>query len=125
VSRVGSSTSPSNTSDLSKLGNKASVRISEGQEITVFEASLISYFRPDLNKEYKATFPSKDFKSYSEIFETDFNYSSIAVDTKPVFTRLFSKCIKERKFLHSSQFSLSGIADKKSLFEFLYQLPDS
>ena len=108
--------------DLQDLVTKASKRITEGQEITVFEASLIKYFKPDLNKEYKETFPSQDFTSYNEIFETDFNYSAVTVDTKPIFTRIFSKHISERKYIHSQHFPLTNKTEKKTLFEYLYEL---
>jgi hypothetical protein len=42
-----------------QLRDKAVKRITEGQEITVFEASLIKYFQTNLNTEYKETFPSQ------------------------------------------------------------------
>lgn len=103
------------------LVTKSSKRITERQEITVFEASLIKYFQPDLNTEYKETFPSLDFTSYDEIFETDFNYSAMTIDTKPIFTRIFSKHITERKYIHSQHFPLTSRSDKKTLFEYLYE----
>jgi hypothetical protein len=87
---IDSKTKAPTIKDLQDLGAKASKRITEGQEITVFEASLIKYFHPVLNTEYKETFPSPDFTSYDEIFETDFNYSAMTIDTKPIFTRIFS-----------------------------------
>lgn len=75
---VGPNTKNSTIESLQYVVSKASKRITEGQEITVFEASLIKYFQLALNKEYKETFPSLDFTSYNEIFETDFNYSAMA-----------------------------------------------
>lgn len=108
--------------DIQDLVTKASKRITEGEEITVFEASLIKYFQPDLNIEYKATFPSPDFTSYDEIFDTDFNYSAMTINTNPIFTRIFSKHITERKYIHSQHFPLTSKSDKETLFEYLYEL---
>ncbi|GAA0189250.1 hypothetical protein GCM10009122_49190 [Fulvivirga kasyanovii] len=105
--------------DLKKLQKSASQRIPEGQELTVFEASLINYFQPEYNKEYKESFPSPDFKSYEEIYNTDFDYSHVTLDTYPVASRLFSNEVLERKYVHSKHFPLESNHDKKTLFEFL------
>ena len=72
------------------LRDKASKRLTDGQALTVFEASLIRYFQPKLNTHYKETFPSPDFTSYDEIYGTDFNYVSFAIHTEPIATRLYS-----------------------------------
>ncbi len=90
--------------------------------MTVFEASLIKYFKPDLNTEYKETFPSKDFPSYSELYETDFDYSAMAVDSRPIGLRLYSKEITERKYFHKLHYALTTKSDKRTLFEYLYEL---
>lgn len=102
-----------------QLRDKAAKRITEGQEITVFEASLIKYFQTGLNTEYKETFPSPDFKSYKEIYETDFDYSAMTIDTRPVEIRIYSEHVKERRYIHSQHFPLTTESEKKSLFEFL------
>ena len=122
---IDSNTNASTTKDLQDLVTKASKRITEGQEITVFEASLIKYFQPTLNTEYKESFPSPDFTSYDEIFKTDFNYSAMTIDTKPIFTRIYSKYIPERKYLHSQHFPLKTKSDKEILFDYLYELNES
>jgi hypothetical protein len=103
------------------LKNKAAKRITEGQQVTVFEASLIRYFQPALNTEHKQSFPSPDFDSYDEIFQTDFDYCSFGLDTHKIHTRLFSQHVTERLFVHSQHFPLKTKSDKKSLFEFLLE----
>lgn len=107
-----------------KLREKAAKRITEGQEITVFEASLIKYFQTDLNTEYKGTFPSPDFKSYRQIYDTDFDYSAVAIDTRPVGVRIYSGHINERKYVHYQHFPLTTESDKKSLFEYLLEFEE-
>jgi hypothetical protein len=108
--------------DLLQLSKKAKKRVSEGQEITIFEASLIRYFQPELNKEYKENFPSKDFTSISEIYNTDFDYSSMSIDTKSINIRIYSKHKPERKFIHLQHYRLTMQIEKETLFEYLYEL---
>mgnify|MGYP005864534617 CR=1 FL=1 len=101
------------------LRDKASQRITPGQEITIFEASLINYFKPKFNEKYKSKFPSTDFTSIDEIYKTDFDYSAMTLDTKPVRIRVFSDKIKEPKYIHSMHFPLKTKRDKKSFYEYL------
>jgi hypothetical protein len=119
--KLDSNTSKPTLQSLLDLRDKASKRISEGQEITVFEASLIKFFQPKLNTEYKITFPSPDFKSYDEIFETDFDYSAVTIDTNPVGARIFSSHVGQRKYVHYQHFPLRTKSDKKHLFEYLIE----
>ena len=109
--------------DINDLHKQVSDRVPEGQEITVFEASLIKYFQTDLNIEYKNTFPSPDFKSYEDIYKTSFNYSSFALDTRPLGVRLFSKKIIDRKYIHAQHFPLSSNSDKRNLIDYIIE-PD-
>jgi hypothetical protein len=119
--RQGSNTERPTADSLRQLKDKASKRVSEGQEITIFEASLIKYFQTKLNVEYKETFPSPDFKSYDEIYDTDFNYIAMTIETRPVGVRIYSNEMKERKYLHAQHFPISSKSDKKSLFEYLLE----
>jgi len=107
---------------MQELQNKAGKKLTKGQEITVCEASLISYFKPKLNTEYKKSFPSKDFSSYNELYEIDFEDLSFVVNTEPYNVRLFSEHIKERKYEHYQHFPLKSKGDKESFFEYLYKL---
>jgi hypothetical protein len=119
---VGSKESKVTVESLLALRDKAAQRIPEGQELTVFEASLISYFRPKLNTEYKDTFPEENVVSYKEIYNTSFDYSAMTIDTRPVGVRIYSESITERKYIHSKHFPLTSESDKKSLFEYLYEI---
>jgi hypothetical protein len=98
---------PTNES-MQELQNKAGKKLTKGQEITVCEASLISYFKPKLNIEYKKSFPSRDFSSYNELYEIDFEYSYLVVNTESFYVRLFSEYVKERKYKHSKHFPLKS-----------------
>jgi hypothetical protein len=109
--------------DLLTLRDNASQRIPEAQEVTIFEASLITYFRPKYNKEYLETFPSPDFRSYEEIYHTKFDYISMAIDTRPIGVRVFSENIKERRYIHGQYNRITSNADKVSLLENLMRFP--
>ena len=102
-----------------ELRNNAANRIPDAQAITIFEASLIKYFQPKLNTIHKNTFPSPSFKSYKEIYQVDFLYSAITVDTSPIEVRTFSQHRNERNFVHLEMFSLTDVHEKENLFDFL------
>lgn len=106
--------------NVNSLKDKASKRLTDGQTITFFEASLIRYFQPELNTQYKKSFPSPDFRSYDEIYNTDFTYSSFAINTRPIATRLYSKKVNKPKYIHDNHYPLDNKSAKKSLFEYLY-----
>lgn len=106
--------------NLLKLRNNAAKRIPESQEITVFEAALINYFQTELNIEYREKFPSLGYSSYEEIYKTNFDYTSMEINTYEAGARIFSKNTPERKFIHSKQFALDSNDQKKNFFEYLF-----
>jgi hypothetical protein len=90
------------------------------QELTIFEAALINYFKPEFNKEYKNSFPSSSFKSYEDLYKQDLDYFMVLLDTFSIKCRLFSKFIQDRQYIHTTDFSLESSNKKESFFEFLY-----
>lgn len=104
-----------------ELRDKAAMRPPEGQQVTILEASLIRYFQPPLNKEYKSTFPSPDFDSYDQIYETEFDYSAFSLETWPN-ARIYSEMVPDRKYSHYQHFPLKTKSDKETLFEYLFTL---
>lgn len=113
------------TKTLKALQQRAKARIAEDQEITVFEASLIRYFQPKLNTEYKKTFPSPGFPSYQDLYNTTFNYSTVEINTGELFARLYSKIIPERKYVHLQHYPLTSLSEKEDFFSYLYELASS
>lgn len=106
--------------NLLKLKANASVRIPESQEVTVYEAALINHFQPELNVEYKETFPSLGYSSYEEIFNTKFDYTSVEINTYETGSRIFSQECPERKYYHNKQFALDSKDQKKEFFDYLF-----
>lgn len=113
-----------NKEDIHKLRNSARLRVPEAQELTIFEASLISYFQPSYNKEYKETFPSSGFKSIEDIYNTNFDYTAMSIDTKVIGARLYSKNFTQRMYVHYKHFPLTTRSERLTLFEYLMEIND-
>src|SRR3546814_12337806 len=45
----------------------------EAERLTLFEASLIRYFQPPFNREFKDSFPSTHLKILADCYEKDFS----------------------------------------------------
>jgi len=107
--------------NLLKLREKARERMRASQEVTLYEAALISFFQPCLNKEYREKFPSLGYSSYEDIYSLDFDYSTAEINSKSIMTRVFSEHKNERKYIHMNQFALDTEGQKKEFFEFLFE----
>jgi hypothetical protein len=106
--------------EVDELIVKAKKRPSEGQIVTLFEASLISYFHPIYNKEYKVTFPSPDFSSYDEIYDMDFDFFSFALNTGKgsIFCRLYSE-VQQMKYIHIGVYIIGNNNDNLELLDYI------
>ncbi|MES2703427.1 MAG: hypothetical protein V4649_12360 [Bacteroidota bacterium] len=104
------------------LQKKAQMRLSDNQALTVFEASMIRYFQPHYNTEYKGTFPKFGVVSYSELYKTKFDYCAFSIDTNPIGMRIYSKAIPERRYIHYMHFPLTTKDEKKDFFDYLSSL---
>jgi hypothetical protein len=106
---------------LNDLQKKAAKRVSAQQQVTLYEASLINYFQPVYNTEYKESFISRGFTSYDQIYQTDFHYVSATLVIPDDFqTRIWSQHVSQPAFIHSAYFPLETQEQKKSLFQFLH-----
>src|SRR3546814_6483592 len=58
----------------------------EAERITLFEASLIRYFQPPFNREFKDSFPSTNLKILADCYEKDFSaiVSEVKIDELPL-----------------------------------------
>ena len=70
----------------------------EQERITLYEASLIRYFYPDFNKEFKDSFPSTNLKVLQDCYKKDFSgvIAEICIDELPF--KLFSGNVKPRNY---------------------------
>lgn len=87
----------------------------EQERITLYEASLIRYFMPEYNKEFKNSFPSTNLKVLQDCYEKDFSaiVAEISIDDLPF--RLFSSAVPPANS-HIARHALHDEADRKIFF---------
>jgi hypothetical protein len=88
---------------------------SEAERVTLFEASLIRYFQPQFNKEFKDSFPSTNLKILSDCYDKDFSAiaSEICIDELPF--KLCSSVVQPAQY-HSAGFNLHDDAARQVFF---------
>ena len=82
-------------SGLDKLFNTT-----EQERIALYEASLIRYFRPEFNIEFKNSFPSTNLKILQDCYEKDFSavIAEICIDDLP-FSMVHDKKIVDLRII--------------------------
>jgi hypothetical protein len=99
-------------SGLDKLFNT-----NEQEQVSLFEAALIRYFRPEYNIEFKNSFPSTNLKILQDCYEKDFSavVAEICIDELPF--RLFSQEV-EPTWYHIAKHDLHKDEDRRMFFGF-------
>ena len=92
--------------------------LNEQQIINFTEASLIKYFKPAYNIEYKDKFPNPAHKSYSECYDLDINSVCFELGTDCIKTRLFSSTIPPA-FIHLGCFTMESKEKRINMFDIL------
>ena len=87
----------------------------EAEKITLYEASLIRYFRPRFNKEFKDSFPSTNMKLLMDCYEKDLAavIAEICFDQSPV--QIFSNLVKPKQY-HIITHNLHQQSDRNVFF---------
>lgn len=85
------------------------------ERVTLYEASLIRYFQPLFNKEFKDSFPSTNMKVLSDCYKKDFSMiiAEIIFDHMPF--DLYSDAV-EPSAQHSARHDLHSSTDRKMFF---------
>lgn len=88
---------------------------SEAERTSLYEASLIRYFYPEFNKEFKNSFPSTNLKVLQDCYEKDFSavVAEICIDELPF--RLRSEVV-EPKHWHIAKHDLHEASDRRMFF---------
>ncbi len=88
---------------------------SEQERITLYEASLIRYFSPEYNIEFKNSFPSTNLKVLQACYEKDFSavVAEICIDELPF--RLRSDCVAPAHY-HIAKHNLHKESDRRIFF---------
>lgn len=88
----------------------------DGKErITLYEASMIRYFQPKFNKEFKNSFPSTNLKVLNDCYDKDFAGVVAEFCFDEMFFRLRSEVV-EAKENHIAQYDLHKEEDRKFFF---------
>ncbi len=97
-------------SGLDKLFNT-----NEQERVALYEASLIKYFQPEFNKEFKNSFPSTNLKILQDCYEKDFSavVAEICIDELPF--RLFSEKV-DPNWNHIAKHDLHKDEDRRMFF---------
>lgn len=97
-------------SGLDKLFNTT-----EQERVALYEASLIKYFKPEFNIEFKNSFPSTNLKILQDCYKKDFSavIAEICIDDLPF--RLFSEEV-DPKWHHIAKHDLHKDEDRKMFF---------
>lgn len=87
----------------------------EQERITLYEASLIRYFYPDFNKEFKDSFPSTTLKVLQDCYKKDFSgvVAEICIDELPF--KLFSGNVKPKNY-HIAKHDLHEDDERRMFF---------
>jgi len=87
----------------------------EHERITLYEASLIRYFRPQYNIEFKDSFPSTNMKVLHDCYEKDFSavIAEICFDDVPILIR--SETVEAKPF-HFAVHDLHDDENRKTFF---------
>lgn len=88
---------------------------SEAERTTLYEASLIRYFQPRYNKEFKDSFPSTNMKLLADCYEKDFAalVAEVCFDELPF--QLFSELVPPSAY-HIAKHDLHSDKDRKIFF---------
>jgi hypothetical protein len=88
---------------------------SEAERTTLYEASLIRYFQPKFNIEFKESFPSTNMKLLAKCYDKDFSalVAEISIDELPF--RLFSEEVAH-KFSHMAKHDLHTDESRRVFF---------
>lgn len=87
----------------------------DAERTTLYEASLIRYFQPRFNKEFKNNFPSTNMKLLADCYKKDLSavVAEICFDEMPF--RLFSDTVKAQEY-HIAHHNLHSNADREMFF---------
>ncbi len=88
---------------------------SERERITLYEAALISYFKPPYNKEFKNSFPSTNLKVLADCYDKDFSSVIAEIFLDDFHYLLWSKSV-EKRFFHIVNIDLHTEKERRVFF---------
>lgn len=88
---------------------------SEKERTTLYEASLIRYFTPTFNKEFKNSFPSTNLSVLQDCYEKDFSAVIAEICHDDIPFKLYSDTVKPSPF-HIAKHDLHKETNRKVFF---------
>ena len=88
---------------------------SEAERTTLYEASLIRYFYPQYNKEFKDSFPSTNIKVLKDCYRKDFSALVAEIWIEELPFRLKSDTVEAKNY-HIAKHDLHKAEDRKIFF---------
>lgn len=88
---------------------------SQAEQTTLFEASLIRYFYPEFNKEFKDSFPSTNLKVLRDCYEKDFSALIAEIWIEGLPFRLMSETVPPKSY-HIAKHDLHRSEERKIFF---------
>jgi hypothetical protein len=87
----------------------------EAERVTLYEASLIRYFQPRYNREFKNSFPSTNMKILADCYDKDFSalIAEICIDELPF--KMFTEAVLASQY-HSAKHDLHDDIARKVFF---------
>ena len=90
--------------------------LSNAQLVTIAEASLIRYFKPQYNIHFKGNYPTSEIEHLHDAYRLDYNAIITEIDTEDIFLSTFTKHQKLSEH-HIAQFDLHDANERFSFFE--------
>ncbi|MBU1391306.1 MAG: hypothetical protein KJ856_21055 [Gammaproteobacteria bacterium] len=100
-----------------KAGLDKLFNTSEQERISLYEAALIRYFRPQFNLEFKDSFPSTRLKILHDCYEKDFSMISAEINFDEIPFQLWSGTVPAKH----SHMAIHDLHDDKSRKAFFYE----
>ncbi|MGH6881514.1 MAG: hypothetical protein ACREFM_11380, partial [Hypericibacter sp.] len=87
----------------------------EAERVTLYEASLIRYFQPKYNKEFRDSFPSTNLKVLADCYDKDFSglVAEICIDALPF--KMFTTTVPRQQY-HIARCDLHDDEARKMFF---------
>lgn len=98
-----------------RLGLDKLFNTTDQERVALYEASLIKYFKPEFNIEFKNSFPSTNLKILQDCYQKDFSavIAEICIDELPF--RLFSEEVHPSRY-HIAKHDLHKDEDRRMFF---------
>ena len=87
----------------------------ERERVSLYEAAMIRYFQPRLNKEFKDSFPSTNMKVLQDCYAKDFAAVAVSFAIDVIPYHLCSDTVPA-KHSHTAYFDLHDEAGRKAFF---------